>query len=358
MAKGDVPINLTATPLVANAFLYTGGESFKRWVVRYVEGWIERTRNNNGITPDNVGLSGKTGEYTNGNWWGGYYGWKWPRGAQDIYRANTTGANTAQLLTGETRFFELPRSQLEMLHKLGRTENGVFRVPTRHDQRGWHMYAPEPAYPWLRLWLHTFDSRDRAALDRIRAERKGKFAGPDSEMDWFEFLEGRNPEYPVKQLERDLAFVQRKLDYIRNEHGDPETWVDSKWADADPMAMDGLVRLVLGGPAIDLRGEMLHCRLRYFDARTRHPGLPPGVAALVTKLEKDAVELELVNTNLEAGRAVVIQAGAYGEHRFINPGPGKWIEVELAPGAGGKLRFTMERYVNTPGFTQPWEASR
>ena len=44
MAKGDVPINLTAAPLIANAFLYTGDEKYLRWIVDYVGKWTELTR--------------------------------------------------------------------------------------------------------------------------------------------------------------------------------------------------------------------------------------------------------------------------------------------------------------------------
>ena len=54
-------------------------------------GWIERTKQNNGITPDNVGINGKVGEHNGGHWWGGYYGWKWPRGGIDIVLAGLTG---------------------------------------------------------------------------------------------------------------------------------------------------------------------------------------------------------------------------------------------------------------------------
>ena len=92
MARGDVPINLTAAPLIANAFLYTADEKYRQWIVDYLGKWIELTQLNDGITPDNVGLSGKIGEYTGGQWWGGYYGWKWPRGGTDIVLATLTAS--------------------------------------------------------------------------------------------------------------------------------------------------------------------------------------------------------------------------------------------------------------------------
>jgi hypothetical protein len=62
MERGDVPIDLAATSLMANAYLFTGEQKYADWVKEYVETWLERTRQNGGITPDNVGLDGIAGE--------------------------------------------------------------------------------------------------------------------------------------------------------------------------------------------------------------------------------------------------------------------------------------------------------
>ena len=74
MMSGDVPLNLTATSLVANAYMYTGDPKYKQWIKEYVEAWQGRLRRNNGIMPDNVGLSDKIGENMDGKWWGGLTG--------------------------------------------------------------------------------------------------------------------------------------------------------------------------------------------------------------------------------------------------------------------------------------------
>jgi hypothetical protein len=349
MARGDVPINLTVTPLIANAWLYTGDEKYKRWILRYVEGWEERTRANNGITPDNVGLNGKPGEYTNGNWWGGYYGWKWPRGGLDIVRAELTAARVAQLLTGDARWLDLPRSQLEVMRKQGRMENGRFVVPARYGEKGWHLFGPEAAYPWVWLWLQSFDAKDLEHAERIAN-------GPDAE--WLAFLQGKSPAYPEQAFKRDLAQVRAKVQAILNEHGDPETWVDSKWAGMDPLPMDNLVRLTMGAPPVDLRGEMLHARVRYFDAEQKRPGLPEGVAVLVTALRADGADIEFVNTNVFDRRRVLVAAGAYGEHQIVKANGREvnapTVEVDLAPGASGKVMLEMKRYANQPRFAWPF----
>ena len=75
----DVPENLGATAMVTNAYLYTGEEKYKQWVLDYLRAWEERRDRNDGIVPDNIGPSGEIGELMGGKWWGGYYGWRWPQ---------------------------------------------------------------------------------------------------------------------------------------------------------------------------------------------------------------------------------------------------------------------------------------
>ena len=42
MGKGDVVGNLMVTSLIANAFLLTGEEKYRRWIIEYVDAWRER----------------------------------------------------------------------------------------------------------------------------------------------------------------------------------------------------------------------------------------------------------------------------------------------------------------------------
>jgi hypothetical protein len=94
----------------------------------------------------------------------------------------------------------------------------------------------------------------------------------------------------------------------------------------------------------------------------REPGLPPGVAALVTRLEAGLTEVELINTDLLAAKHVLIQGGAYGEHQIIevtSPAGAKTVnqsffQVNLAAGAGATLRLSMRRYANQPTYAFPW----
>ena len=52
MMRGDVPLNLTSTSLMANAYMHTGDARYRDWVVDYVNAWRERVRQNGGVLPD------------------------------------------------------------------------------------------------------------------------------------------------------------------------------------------------------------------------------------------------------------------------------------------------------------------
>ena len=383
MARGDVPINLTAVPLVANAFLYTGDEKYRRWIVDYVSKWIELTELNGGITPDNVGLSGKIGEYTGGHWWGGYYGWKWPRGGTDIVLATLTASKAALLMTGETHWLDLPRSQTRVMRTRGEVRDGVAMVPIRFDgRRKWHHFTKEPSSPYVQLWHMSQAGQDWGQVERLAELEKARGELRDPDLAWAYFVQGKNSQFPVDAFRRDLEFVQRRLARILNEHGDPETWYDAHWLSLEPMPTDNLVRLTIGGLPVHKRGEMLHSYVRYFDLDKRQAGLPQGVAALVTGIASDSVTVELVNTNLFEKRRLIVQGGAYGEHRIRDvayqaaasawvPGSsppdadeaesrttqanGTYFRVDLEPGTGITLKIGLDRFASTPRYAFPWD---
>ena len=123
MAKGDVATNLHVCSLIANAFLMTGDEKYKRWLLEYVDAWIERAARYDGFLPDNVGLSGEVGEYTGGKWYGSMYGWTWPHGFYNIAMAAILAGIECFLLTGEKKYLELPRNQIRKVMSEGKMAN-------------------------------------------------------------------------------------------------------------------------------------------------------------------------------------------------------------------------------------------
>ena len=82
------------------------------------------------------------------------------------------------------------------------------------------------------------------------------------------------------------------------------------------MHTEALLQLTCGGPQTIYHGGLLHVRLRYYDADEARPGLPAEVAALVSQVTATTTTVELVNTSPLHARRVILQAGAFGEHRF------------------------------------------
>ncbi|MDA1069076.1 MAG: hypothetical protein O3C43_21530 [Verrucomicrobia bacterium] len=341
---------------------------------------------------------------------GGYYGWVWPSGSH-IIRAELTAGKVATLLSGDTRWMNLARSQVALLRSKGFIDNGASMdpaelrkrnvsermidsiregipvVPRRYDERGWYHYNPEEAYPYVNIWYFSQEQEDWSHIERL-AEVQKKVDGKirDADLEWAYFVKGRNPGYAERAFSEDLQIIARKVGLIQDEHGDPETWVDNKWINSDPMVTRSLNRFSTGGIPVDVRGEMLYSQVRYFDGQRRRSGLPPDVAALVSRIEPDWIELEIINLNVTESRQLIIQGGAYGEHQFISvehdqrakrqrptgqPNPrhssaegtetrdmkeinASAFTVNLAPGAGSKLRIYLKRYSNKPSYAFPW----
>ncbi|RAV20092.1 hypothetical protein [Paenibacillus contaminans] len=390
-ARGDVPLNLTATGMMTHAYLYTGEARYRDWVVQYLDVWKERTARNGGVVPDNIGLSGEIGEYNDGKWWGGYYGWRWPHGAMTILEPLIIAGSNAALMTGDVAHLDLARSQIDMLRALGKREDGQLLVPSRHYDDGWRDYRiPHPMYA-IYLWNMTMEEEDAARAERDWSDASfntidrrhrsygqrtngGHMGYNGNTAQWFRYIRGRNPDYPVDILRANYAMVQEQLGKIRSPEFAPELTALSQasltihqWQELTPVIIEGLAQLTMGGPMHVYHGGLQHARVRYFDAAEKRPGLPQGVAALVERLAADSVTLRLVNMDLKPQK-VIVQAGVFGEHEFTSAEKltdegshleslecrGKRLLVELAAGAGVGLCLGMRRYVNQPSYETPW----
>ena len=374
MMPCDVPLNLTSTSLITTAYLYTGEDRYRQWVLDYLGAWAERIAANGGICPDNVGPNGIIGETMGGKWWGGYYGWRWPHGFMSIIQPLTIAAMNAVLLTGDMSYLDIPRGQLDRMIEMGYEKDGALYIPNRHMDSGWSDYRIlRPEYP-LQIWYMSQAECDAARLERFPERltqwnevRPGRGKGDDVHIaPWYRYITGENPDYPLKILEAQWAEVARRMDMMAHDDGDPEDWDVHHWQNINPVHTEALVQLTCGGPQIIYHGGLLHVRLRYYDLEARRPGLPPDVGALVDRLDERSTRLTLVNINPLRPRRLVIQAGAFGEHKFSQVTDvtvpeqhrtlqvdDKYLEVALAPGGTLTLELGMARYGNAPSYEQP-----
>ncbi|WP_397571319.1 hypothetical protein [Schlesneria sp. T3-172] len=353
---GDHPQNLKATTLALNAYLVTQDRKYREWLLEYVDAWHDRMKENGDLIPTNVGLDGRIGSDAGGHWWGGVYGWGFTvydpasktMASRNQHHAGLQGFLNAYLLTGDDRYLERWRRQIDAVNRNAKVEAGVTLYPRMYGQEGWYDYVPEKysagAYEIAYLSMKEQD------LARV------------SDHAWFRFLNGTNPDYPQQALLADLTRIRNQVDGIRNDPTTPDTRLADDPLPLNPASVNSLVELMLGGLPPGRSGSALFCRLRYFDPEKRRAGLPDGVAALVDEMSDSHVTVTLVNVDQQFSRDVTVQAGAYAEHHFESVTNGSKVEkvdrssftVQLAPGAGAKLRIQMNCFSNPPRMSFPW----
>lgn len=373
MMRGDVPLNLTSTSLIANAYMYSGEEKYREWIDEYVSAWIRRVHENDGILPDNVGLSGEVGENMDGKWWGGYYGWSWPHGLFNQLESTVIGASNAYLVTGDPKYLELPRSVIDLVTREAKTEDGEVLVPHRHGDQGWYDYRPIQTKYLVHLWFVSRGDEDLERLKKLTDPESWATLGYDKPkgdsrhaLPWLAYVRGQNDGYPLRILRACYRETMDRLEQIRGDRTTPDEQDVHHWQKLNPVVLEGLVQTMLGAPNHIYHGGLLHASVRYFDPERRRPGLPPDVAALVERLTPGGIRLKLVNLNPARPREVLLQAGMFGEHRFgrarqvihypyqFDTIDASRFKVRLAPGAVGQLEISLERFVNRPTYRFPW----
>ncbi len=411
--SGDVPMNLAITGLVSHAYILTGDEAYKKWVLGYVDAWMERTKAAGGVIPDNVGPGGIVGEKRGGQWWGGFFGWSGRYSVEMIFNGLITASECATVVSGDPNYFGFLRSQVDVLLDRAVEREGSLLVPYKVGPEGWYDYRPLGEYILSHLWNGSMDPGDRARIDRVRAGKtKGPWEyayadspnpppSPDAEMwrpdgtvyDWnrvlhdlrgnqhrrneaphLMYLAGLNPSWPERIMEGEFDHVARAVARIRSGTWQHE-WKSQTVLLQNPVFTNGLAQMTTGAPYPCFNGGLLMARVRHFDPDRGRPGLPEDVAALVETLGPDRTVLTLVNTGITETRRVVVQAGAYAEHSFtrvrtlppLGTPDGKerpWIGVygkaflvELPPSGILRLEAEMKRYTSAPTYRRPWESA-
>ena len=383
--RGDVPHSLGANALITNAYLYTGDEKYKRWVIEYTEGWMDRIKANNGIIPDNVGPTGKIGEHRQGQWWGGLYGWHSYWAGDITFNSLIVGAECALLLTGDFGYLELLRSQIKvLLDNAVRRDDGQLVVPTGYGPDGWQTYKPMRMKDLAHLYHASMDPQDYELITRVRegdVERNWNHVmfdaeknNGDTEYGRFQYYDGKNPDWPQKILDVEYEGALAMFDKARLDTRDVETIIADNEQPSQFVLTKGLTQVMLGAPQAVYTGGLLRATVRYFDPDRARPGVPEDVAALVDKLGSDVVGIQLVNLNRTETRNVIIQAGAFGEHQFtkvqfqetdgessserVVPIDAKFFAVELPPSRRIRLEIGMQRFANSPSYAFPWHGDK
>lgn len=355
---GDHPLNLLATSLVTNAYMLSHEPKYRKWLLDHMDAWRDRMISNGNIIPTNVGLDGKIGSAAGGKWYGGVYGWGFTvttpgTGAlahRNRHQDGFVGFMNAFLLTGDDRYLDAWRKQIDTVNAQQKMVDGKVMYPHMFGDKGWYNYTPQKYAPFaMELYYLSMRQDDR---DRMGAERP-----------WLSYLDGKNPGYPEAALRADFSRIRERVAGMRQDPTTPDTRLSDDPLKYNPASVNSLIELMLGGLWPGRNGSLLHCRVRYFDPIARRAGVPEDVAALIEKLSADGLTLMLVNTNQVEPRTVVIQAGAYAEHQITevavnearHPVDGSSFTVRLEPGCGCRLAIRTKRYANQPTLAFPWE---
>jgi hypothetical protein len=401
ITRTDVPVNLLATGLITNAYLYTGEGKYKKWVLDYVDAWMKRIAENGGLLPDNIGQTGKIGEYRNGQWWGGLYGWYGRYGVLMQFSALSVASECAYMLSGDPKYLDLLRGQINSIMQRAKfTKEGQMLVPYRYKKEGWYSYRPMMIQDLAHLWHASMDPEDWKKIEVLMKGNKfhplwdegiwgqntlgeldtivWKKAEP---FDWnreeslgdrtfglteharLMYYAGKNPDWPLEVLKADYTEVMKRMNFMQN---DPRNIYSIQKDDLypnNPVITKGLVQTTMGTPQTVYNGGLLRATVRYFDGDLQRPGLPQDVSALVDGIQANETKLHLVNLNPVQTRKLIIQSGAFGEHSFTEVAEGQskitvngsYFMVELPPASSIHLTIGMKRFVNKPSYSFPWD---
>jgi hypothetical protein len=352
---GDHFLNLVATTLPMNAYLLAGEAKYKKWLVEYMDAWLDRMTQNGGIIPSFVDSDGRIGG-PEGAWWKNAYGWGFSpvnpvtgrREDRNRIPRALVGFNNALLVTGDQKYVDAWRNMMDAVNARGRELDGRKQYPTMRGAEGWYGWRDTP---WnvgaLEVWYWSQNPQDRE-----RIARNG----------WVDYLHGQNAAYPEQALERDLSTIQQRVRAMRRDTSTPDKRLADNMMDFNPAATESLVQLMWGGLLPGREGGLLNARLRYFDPDRRRAGVPEDVAALVSELSDTRTVVTLVNLNPAQPRTVIVQGGGYGEHQLVSVTSGDrttpidlpLLTVRLDPGCGRSLVLATKRYANAPTVKHPW----
>ena len=237
----------------------------------------------------------------------------------------------ALLLTGDQRYAQVLRGQIDNLYKASKVENGKLLLPRFYGDQGWYGYHEVGAGPsgslgnlanvLVDLYMWSLLPRD---LERL----------PKS--GWTGYLQTRDAAYPLTAFQAGLDEVRRTGQRLRGEAGSSGRGRGNAGPPlmANPVSTTALINLTMGAndPGGSTHGPLpLHALVRHFDPERKRAGLPEDVAALVEQIQPESVTLTLVNINPLTARTVQVQMGAYGEHHAISVAIGQRVTPVNAP---------------------------
>ncbi|HSM04527.1 MAG TPA: hypothetical protein VK858_07885 [Longimicrobiales bacterium] len=228
--SGDHPLNMAAAMLPFTAYLLTQDEKYRDWVLEYIGAWRDRTEENGGNIPSNIGLDGTIGGGWGGKWYCGVWGWTGEGERNYVFRGPPEGFDVALLLSGDPSYTQAMRHQIDNLFAAQKVVDGKVLVPHLYDDRGWGGYAEMSegtryvqrgngsgtqgnlVNVLVDLYMTSLRPDDLERIPILPDDRSPQRPGTDTPpgTTWINYIKGNDPGYPMRALEAALAELRAK----------------------------------------------------------------------------------------------------------------------------------------------------
>lgn len=366
---GDHAINTELSYGPWLAYLTTGRQAYRQWVLQYAKAWNDLARRNDGFFPYHVDTASmKLGPGGDGRWWKGTErgtaGFDYERYGPIIASRGLRGlfAAAALLDTADASWATGLESTVETVFRHG-DEIGLPASSYMGPEVGWNRNKRA-------LWVPVLaNAAYNIGWDETLARRMGAYpwkrAGGEEgyAARWFQFtyLGQGSLEEAAEWFDQARTFSQARGRRAASAHaggfrptsGDELRAYAPKPSDYKLDSIDGTLWLGDNGrsaaPSLGPVG--------YFHASGRR-GLPEQLAALVRHSRKTSATILLYNA---APTPTILQltGGYYGEHEIvrIQTGDGKHtiggrsVLLELPPKSHAEIQLTLRRYAFPPSLT-------
>jgi len=228
--RGDHPLNMAAAMVPFTAYLLTHDAKYKNWVTDYIGAWRDRTEENHGNIPSNIGLDGTIGGEWGGKWYCGVWGWTGEGERNYVFRGPPEGFDVALLLTGDQSYTQAMRHQIDNLFAAKKVVDGKVLVPYLYDDKGWGGYA-EMSQGTLYvqrgngsgtqgnlvnilvdLYMTSMRPSDLERIPILPGDLSPQRFGQDTPpgTDWINYIKGNDADYPMRALQAALAELRAK----------------------------------------------------------------------------------------------------------------------------------------------------
>ena len=239
--RGDHPLNMAAAMLPFTAYLLTQDEKYRDWVLEYIGAWRDRTEENGGNIPSNIGLDGTIGGEWGGKWYCGVWGWTGEGERNYVFRGPPEGFDVALLLSGDPSYTQAMRHQVDNLFEASKVVDGRVLVPHLYDYQGWGGYGEMSQGTryvqrgngsgtqgnlvniLVDLYMTSMRPEDLERIPILPGDISPQRHGTDTPpgTDWIDYIKGNDPDYPLRALQAALAEMRAKAVPPSGDGADP-----------------------------------------------------------------------------------------------------------------------------------------